>query len=297
MISKCKLCHQIKELKDSHVIPSFVGKWLKKTSATGYFIAVDTDDAAERSQDLYKIQLLCIDCEGILNKYETYFASNVFHPFKNGTLSVIANDERIGKFAISISLRILWVLQNSQDTLAIKWAHKLNKLEEEWRQYLLCTNNFVKGVNSHHILFSNEQLLAYGLRTTPNLILNLLRTSVFYIYDKFDKPYIFSNMAGIQVISMVDSPELPVSNCTQVYPDQTLGGKDRPGIGWGGYFQNIMKFSRWVDDVRNGLSENHKDMIQRAEEKDPARAINSEDAELIHRQKTLLEKMKTKHDC
>ena len=66
------------ELKESHVIPSFVGRWLKRTSATGYLIAVDTEGTAERSQDLYKTQLLCISCESILNQHETYFANKIF---------------------------------------------------------------------------------------------------------------------------------------------------------------------------------------------------------------------------
>ena len=284
------------ELKESHVIPSFVGRWLKRTSATGYLIAVDTEGTAERSQDLYKTQLLCISCESILNQHETYFANQIFHPFKNGTLNAIAIDESVGKFAVSISLRVLWLLQDSRAPLAMKWAHILNKLEQEWRQYLLCSEGFVKGVNSHHILFSNEQLLAYGLGSAPNLILNLLRTSVFYIYEKFGKAYIFSNMAGIQVISMIDPPKLPTSIGTQVYPKQTLGGKDLPGIGWGGYFQNIMEFSNGLDETRNGLSQSYKEMINRAEEKDPERAINSEDAKLIYQQHILSKMKKTKPD-
>ena len=284
------------ELKESHVIPSFVGRWLKRTSATGYLIAVDTEGTAERSQDLYKTQLLCISCESILNQHETYFANKIFHPFKNGALNAIAIDESVGKFAVSISLRVLWLLQDSRDPLAMKWAHILNKLEQEWRQYLLCSEGFVKGFNSHHILFSNEQLLAYGLGSAPNLILNLLRTSVFYIYEKFGKAYIFSNMAGIQVISMIDPPELPTSIGTQVYPKQTLGGKDLPGIGWGGYFQNIMEFSNGLDETRNGLSQSYKEMINRAEEKDPERAINSEDAKLIYQQHILSKMKKTKPD-
>ena len=37
----CALCHESKELKESHFIPKFVGKWLKKTSATGYLRNVD----------------------------------------------------------------------------------------------------------------------------------------------------------------------------------------------------------------------------------------------------------------
>lgn len=294
MKSKCRLCQLHAELNDSHIIPAFVGRWLKRTSATGYFTAVDTESAAERSQDLCKAQLLCNNCEGILNEFETYFANHIFYPFKNGTLNAIDIDENIGKFAVSISLRVLWLLQDSCDPKATKWAHILNKLEQEWREYLLGSGGFVKGSNSHHILFSNEQLLAYGLGSAPNLILNLLRTSVFYFYEKFGKAYIFSNMAGVQVISMIDPPELPTSIGTQVYPEQTLGGKDLPGIGWGGYFQNIMEFSNSVDAIRNELPKGYKDMIDRAEEKNPERAINSEDAKLIYQQQLLSKNMKNK---
>lgn len=31
-----KLCHNESELQESHFIPKFVGKWVKKTSITGY---------------------------------------------------------------------------------------------------------------------------------------------------------------------------------------------------------------------------------------------------------------------
>jgi hypothetical protein len=296
MKSKCKLCHHNKELKESHVIPSFVGKWLKKTSATGYLTAVDTEGSSERSQDLYKTQLLCNECEGIISQHERYFATNIFYPFKNGSLDSININEHISKFAVSVSLRVLWLLQDTSDPLANKWGHILTNLEQEWRQYLFSSADFVKGSNSHHILFSNEYLLAYGLKSAPNLILNLLRTSVFYIYEKFGKAYIFSNLAGIQIISMIAPSNLPTSIGTQIYPKQTLGGQSPPSIGWGGYFQNIMEFSNEVDEVRNGLPTNQKEMIERAVAKDPKRAINSEDAKLIFQQQELLKKLKTESD-
>jgi len=33
----CKLCEDNEDLKVSHVLPRFVGKYLKDTSATGFF--------------------------------------------------------------------------------------------------------------------------------------------------------------------------------------------------------------------------------------------------------------------
>jgi hypothetical protein len=57
-----------------------------------------------------------------------------------------------------------------------------------------------------------------------------------------------------------------------------------------------MEFSNGVDEVRNGLSTKHKEMIERAEAKNPERAINSEDAKLIFQQQALLKKLKTESD-
>lgn len=32
----CALCGKNAELRESHLIPKFVGEWIKRTSATGY---------------------------------------------------------------------------------------------------------------------------------------------------------------------------------------------------------------------------------------------------------------------
>jgi hypothetical protein len=37
----CALCQDETNLKESHLIPKFVGKWLKRTSATGYLRDID----------------------------------------------------------------------------------------------------------------------------------------------------------------------------------------------------------------------------------------------------------------
>ena len=80
MISKCKLCHRVCDIQNSHIIPKFVGKWLKESSATGYFMTLNVDGQVKRSQDIEKKPLLCKKCEGILNDFETYFANNIFYP-------------------------------------------------------------------------------------------------------------------------------------------------------------------------------------------------------------------------
>jgi len=40
----CSLCKQNKEIRRSHIIPRFVSKWLKTTSATGFLRGVNEPD-------------------------------------------------------------------------------------------------------------------------------------------------------------------------------------------------------------------------------------------------------------
>ena len=111
MRALCKLCQNNDDLRESHILPRFLGKYLKDTSATGFLIAVDAEGKPTRSQDLRKRKLLCGSCESILNEVETFFANTIFHPFKKGNLKAIPLDDRLGKFAVSVSLRALWIMQ------------------------------------------------------------------------------------------------------------------------------------------------------------------------------------------
>ena len=283
----CKLCEDNEDLKVSHVLPRFVGKYLKDTSATGFLTAVNEDGQPRRSQDLYKRKLLCIRCESVLNEAENFFANAVFYPFKKGKLETIPIDDRLGRFAVSVSLRALWIMQLIEHPLTEKCKEKLGELETEWTNYLLRTPNLIMGKHSHHILLCNEGLLAAGLKDSPNLILHVLRSSAYYMFEKFKKAYVFANLAGVHIISMISPPELPVSRGTQVYPIQTFGVVKPPGIGWGGYFQNLLELDRKCDKVGRRLSEEQKEMIERAMNKDPKRAAMSEYALILSMQQEL----------
>jgi hypothetical protein len=286
--SLCKLCKKNDQLKISHVLPRFLGKYLKETSATGFLTAVDVNGKPSRSQDLYKRYLLCDQCESVLNEAETFFADKIFYPFKKNELQAIPEDDRLGKFAISVSLRALWIMQFVEHPLADRWKDQLQGLETEWRNYLLKTPTFAKGNHSHHILLCNEAILAVGLKNSPNLIHSVLRTSAYYLFEKFEKAYVLANLAGVQVISMISPPELPVSRGTEVYPNQTFGVVTPPGIGWGGYFQNLLELARKCEEARSRLSVPQNEIIERAMNKDLERATMSEDGRIYRMQQELL---------
>ena len=286
-ISLCKLCEKNNDLEVSHVLPGFLGKYLKNTSATGFLTAVDENGNPSRSQDLYKRRLLCRQCESVFSEAETFFAEKVFYPFKRDKLQSIPVDDRLGRFAVSVSLRALWIMQLVEHPLVERWKDQLGELETEWRNYLLKKANFVKGNHSHHILLCNEAILAVGLKNSPNLIQSVLRTSAYYLFEKFEKAYVFANLAGVQIISMIHPPELPVSRGTEVYPNQTFGVEAPPGIGWGGYYQNLLELAEKCDAARGRLSVAQREMIERSLVKDPERAAMSEDGRIYRMQQEL----------
>ena len=78
--SPCRLCGATKELQESHILPGFVFRWKKETSATGYLRFGQQPNL--RVQDGVKLHLLCRDCEQRFNNWETEFANRIFHPDK-----------------------------------------------------------------------------------------------------------------------------------------------------------------------------------------------------------------------
>lgn len=101
----CRLCDQDKELCKSHIMPRFVLKWLKDTSATRRirFMA----KPGQLTQDGLKPKLLCDSCEGLLNRWETLFATSIFWPYHKKEQNVFEYDRWLVSFLISINWRML----------------------------------------------------------------------------------------------------------------------------------------------------------------------------------------------
>lgn len=103
----CRLCERERELHESHILPSFVMRWLKATSVGPIR---STDSPNRVIQDVTKAYFLCGECEKRFESYETPFSAQVFIPL-HGELEQIPARIEYGpwalKFAVSVSWRLL----------------------------------------------------------------------------------------------------------------------------------------------------------------------------------------------
>src|SRR3989338_10236365 len=108
----CKLCGINDELQNSHIIPSFIYRWLKETSGTGFLRFGQTPN--KRVQDGLKDYLLCSSCEGLFQKWETEFANKIFYPIVKNREIRFYYESWLLKFAVSLSWRVLTILRSEE---------------------------------------------------------------------------------------------------------------------------------------------------------------------------------------
>lgn len=136
MPQPCKLCGQVLELQDSHILPAFVFKWLKETSATG-FIRFG-QEPNKRVQDGYKRPWLCVPCEQRLSVWETQFATKLFRPLNENTSYRVRYTEWLLKFCVSVSWRTLSMMKEETglDYFTEEQRKAADVALEAWSQFM-----------------------------------------------------------------------------------------------------------------------------------------------------------------
>lgn len=183
----CVLCLKDKELADSHVIPSFIIKWLKRTSLTGF--VRDPMNGNRRIQDGYKQPLLCFDCEEIISRYENSFNQKLFKPFtenyleKNGKIKqdgFLQYGEWLNKFIISILWRSFKtnMYVDYPGDLSRGRIDRVDSLLKRWRKYLLGESEYYGNITNYLLFLRNihEGTGSLPEDISPRIIHYLMRT-------------------------------------------------------------------------------------------------------------------------
>jgi hypothetical protein len=143
----CALCLEEKALVESHVIPAFVVRFLKDTSATGYIR--DPLNPNRRLQDAPTKKLLCTECENRFSKWERTFSRESFPEIQEENFKGFQYSADLLKFAVSLSWRVLTVNKESVLEAHPQFATVVNAKLEDWRLYLLDQRNNPGG--EHHL--------------------------------------------------------------------------------------------------------------------------------------------------
>src|SRR6185437_6141497 len=127
----CRLCAQKAPLVLSHVIPRFAVKWLKETSATGYFRNLTSK---VRQQETKRPRLLCSNCEQLLGRDEKRFAEAIFVPYhQQPRPTSFTYEEWFLRFLVGLHWRALVTSESIPQELRGPFA----TAETRWQQYLL----------------------------------------------------------------------------------------------------------------------------------------------------------------
>jgi len=110
-MDKCRLCGQMKELCNSHIIPEFFYKPIYDRLHRLHMIPTSPDEKNSYKQKGIKEKLLCLDCEQFFCKFEKY-VSQVFNGgvdirISRTTTEIIIEDIDYHLFKM-FHLSILW---------------------------------------------------------------------------------------------------------------------------------------------------------------------------------------------
>jgi hypothetical protein len=133
----CALCLSAAPLMESHIIPAFVFRWLRDTSATGHMRSAATPN--KRVQDGLKVSLLCEDCERRLSVWEKRFAERAFLPWYEQSSQPIKYGDWFLKFCVSLSWRVLRHVHDSNGLVHLSDPQKVSSEAalKRWADFML----------------------------------------------------------------------------------------------------------------------------------------------------------------
>ena len=260
---------------NSHVIPRFVIKWMKKSGPTPFlrkFVDPNT-----RIQDMHE-KMLCEDCEEIFSEWETKFATYVFHPYVRDQSERFEYEEWMYRFILSIS----WRLLVSEMAVWHESDHpKVDIVEETvetWRQVLLGEKPLSEDPSSHHIFFVEEIDVAVSDPEAPDnfeiyMQRNIDGTSIFgdediHVFFKFPKMIFFSTIAPSDRGGLMNTR---VSKEGVIEPPQEVGGM------WGDFLYNRVEVAGQAS-----MSEHEREKVEERILKEPERFLESDFLDAHH---------------
>lgn len=189
----CKLCGEHKELKNSHIFPKFIIKWMKDTS-TGHIRMLK--NVNRRIQDGQKKYMLCGDCEQYFSNFEGNFANGIMRPYLDGEQNISYN-EKLKLFLASILWRVL--SDQIEDEEVKEHRIFIEQLERDFHAFLK-TGKELEIFDSIHLVLGDklceqyESLNTYNTYFTRSIdgTVGVRNNNIIFMYAKFSRFIVFA---------------------------------------------------------------------------------------------------------
>ena len=274
---RCALCHTDSHLIESHIVPSFVFKWLRENSATG-FMRMKTNPNL-RIQDGFKIPLLCSSCEKLLNTFESPFSREIFYPLHKENKFRLKYRDWCLKFAVSVSWRsLLYLLNYAEDNgppFPEEVSVSIDVALELWRKFLLGKKRNPGKFEQH--LLPLAQIQSF---TGDKNLLDFIHRYFFLSVDvdvawNEERAFVYTKMCRIILFGRLYDVKPKMWKGLKVSANRGIIGPKTMKIG-----QDTLNyiFSRVKNAalMENSLSEVQKEKIHKSSQKDINRILSSE---------------------
>lgn len=279
----CRLCESEPRVENSHIIPRFVSEQQKKTSSTGFFRK--SESINRRSQDGFKAPMLGKDCESMCNKWETPFATRIYHPWNTGKFENVEYGPWCLKFAASVSWRCLTQhmdisrdkVTRSQEALAL-----INKALLYWRNFMLGRRPHPGPFQQHMILFDAIERMTDKAGVPSNMNRFLTRGLHIDLAHYQGHPlFIFTKMGKVALFGFIgiSHPHQWIGTQIHVKGGTLGGGISVPKQLW----DYLVGRAHSVQEEYDRISERQKEKIAKTIEDDMDRFAESETLEMMRR--------------
>jgi len=288
---QCALCKKEAKLEESHVIPKFVFKSMKKNSPTGNMRIANEPN--KKIQDGDKLYLLCGECEDLFNKDETLFANNIYHNFQQEKLKVFEYGEWLERFIVSVNWRTLYLDILGfieQRNVSQKQLDYLMMCEEKMRKYLLGSNESLNPIENHIFFFRKIEIASREV-AEMNLHSSVGGSITGYtiISDLHNSAYIFMNLQGLIIVTILKRADEEEWTETLVNKQGSFN-LEQPQVMNSPVSSELMYLSYQYGESKVKLNENQREKIIEAVMKNKEKFLQSKSYRRLQYDKELKEK-------
>jgi len=198
---KCHLCGVDGPLCRSHIIPKFVGDWLRATNGTGRLRDSVTPNVLR--EDLTWRYMLCPVCEARFAEVEAEIAARIFKPLHERESETFRYGPTFLQFAVSVLWRSLIFLRGEGNLGAMGELPEITSTEKIWREFLLGHVRTVAPHDVHAFPMDAPPANPKYAHLPSNLGRYMLRSVGMSTRRGDDWGYLFVKVARMQIFGTV----------------------------------------------------------------------------------------------